>query len=199
MNLNTPHRPKIIARPQWSVLRREPCRIAAKHYLFETPQGTLALEELFAGRSRLIVRHLVLGCGHRESCAGCEFLADHVEPALLGREHAEVACVAVSQAPLFEIEAFKRRMGFDFRWLSCLGSDFNRDYHVAASGRGVQRSATSADRPGVSTFYRDRAGTIFHAGSCYVRGLDVLLATEELVRLAPALPAPELLAQRFEP
>ena len=196
MNVNTPHRPKIVARADWPLVRREPYRITAKSYLFDSPQGKRPLHELFAGRSRLIVRHLVLGCGRRETCSGCEFLADHVEPALLGREHAEVACVAVSQAPLPAIEAFKRRMGFDFQWVSSFGTDFNRDYHAAA---GERHGATNADRPGVSTFYRDRAGTIFHAGSRYVRGLDVLLSTDELVRLAPALPAPELAAQLSEP
>jgi predicted dithiol-disulfide oxidoreductase (DUF899 family) len=199
MNVNTPHRPKIVARAQWPLVRREPYRITAKSYLFDTPQGKRGLDELFAGRSRLIVRHLVLGCGRRETCSGCEFLADHVEPALLGRAHPEVACVSVSQAPLVEIEAFKRRMGFDFQWLSSFGTDFNRDYHAAAGARALQRGATNVDRPGVSTFYRDGAGTIFHAGSCYVRGLDVLLSTDELVRLAPALPVPELPGPRSEP
>ncbi len=89
-----------------------------KDYCFDTPQGRQTLADLFAGRSQLIVKHFMLGPGWEEGCVGCSFEVDHVEGALVHLEHHDVSYVAISRAPLAEIEAFKKRMGWSFRWVS---------------------------------------------------------------------------------
>jgi predicted dithiol-disulfide oxidoreductase (DUF899 family) len=102
-----------------------------KEYLFDAPEGKKTLAGLFEGRSQLIVKHFMLGPGWKEGCVGCSFEVDHVEGALVHLEHHDVSYVAVSRAPLAEIEAYKKRMGWRFRWVSSYGSDFNYDYGVS--------------------------------------------------------------------
>ena len=100
-------------------------------YTFDTPQGCKTLAELFNGRSQLIVYHFMLGPDWEEGCPGCSFVSDHIDGALQHVERRDVAYVAVSRAPLEKIEAFKKRMGWKFHWVSSYGSDFNYDYHVS--------------------------------------------------------------------
>ena len=96
-----------------------------KPYLFDGPKGKETLADLFDGRSQLIIKHFMLGPGWKEGCVGCSFEVDHIEGALVHLEHHDVSYVVVSRAPLPEIEAFKRRMGWRFKWVSSYGSDFN--------------------------------------------------------------------------
>ena len=100
-------------------------------YVFDTPAGKKTLAELFDGRSQLIVYHFMLGPGWAAGCTGCSFLADHFDGALTHLEHHDVTMIAVSRAPLAEIEAYRTRMGWRFPWVSSFGSDFNFDYHVS--------------------------------------------------------------------
>ena len=102
-----------------------------KRYVFEGPNGKETLADLFDGRSQLIVDHFMLGPGWKEGCVGCSFGADHIGGALVHLEHHDVTLVVVSRAPLPEIEAFKKRMGWRFKWVSSYGSDFNYDYRVS--------------------------------------------------------------------
>src|SRR5262249_12492782 len=95
-----------------------------KAYVFVTPRGELSLGDLVAGRSQLIVKHFMLAPGQKEGCVGCSFEVDHVEGALQHLQQHDVSYVAVARAPLPEIEAFKARMGWGFRWVSSFGSDF---------------------------------------------------------------------------
>ena len=114
-----------------------------KAYVFDTPRGKKTLAELFADRSQLIVYHFMLGPGWAAGCPGCSFLSDHVDGALPHLDHHDVSWVAVSRAPLAEIEAYKKRMGWKFPWVSSFGSDFNFDYNVSftkeeqASGKAI--------------------------------------------------------------
>src|SRR5580692_9580699 len=102
-----------------------------KEYIFETPKGKKTLADLFGGRSQLIIYHFMLGPGWAAGCPGCSFLCDHLDGALPHLEHHDVTLIAVSRAPLAEIERYKARMGWRFPWVSSFGSDFNFDYHVS--------------------------------------------------------------------
>src|SRR5579872_2062475 len=102
-----------------------------KTYRFQTPTGEKTLAELFGHRSQLIVYHFMFGPDWKAGCPGCSFLADHLDGALPHLEHHDVTLVAVSRAPLAKVEAYKRRMGWKFPWVSSFGSDFNHDFHVS--------------------------------------------------------------------
>src|SRR5262245_61867853 len=95
-----------------------------KTYTFEAPEGRVTLGDLFEGRSQLIVKHFMMGPGQEHQCVGCSFEVDHVEPALVHLQHHDVSYAVIARAPLQEIEAFKKRMGWRFRWVSSFASDF---------------------------------------------------------------------------
>jgi len=102
-----------------------------KNYVFDSPSGKKSLADLFEGRSQLIVKHFMFGPGWKEGCVGCSFGSDHVGGALVHLEHHDVSYVAISRAPLAEIEPFKKRMGWNFNWVSSANNDFNFDYNVS--------------------------------------------------------------------
>jgi predicted dithiol-disulfide oxidoreductase (DUF899 family) len=170
-----------------------------KEYVFETPKGKKSLAELFEGRSQLVVYHFMLGPGWAAGCPGCSFLSDHIDGALPHLEHHDVTLVAVSRAPLAEIEAYRRRMGWRFPWASSSGSDFNYDYNVSftkedlASGKifynfaetAVPAGSTSTEQPGLSVFYKDENGEIFHTYSSYARGNEEWIGTLMILDRAP--------------
>src|SRR5512145_217201 len=118
------------ARDELARKRRElPWVKVDKTYVFDGPNGRETLADLFDGRSQLIVYHFMFGPGWKEGCVGCSFLADNIDGALVHLEHHDVKYVAVSRAPFPEIEAYKKRMGWRFKWVSSYGNDFNYDYH----------------------------------------------------------------------
>src|SRR5215472_10672869 len=104
-----------------------------KAYTFDTPEGARTLADLFEGRRQLMVQHFMLGPGWEEGCQSCSFMADHTDGMTAHLAARDVTFVAVSRAPLAEIERFRRRMGWKFRWVSAFGSDFNHDFHVSFS------------------------------------------------------------------
>ena len=166
-----------------------------KEYVFDTPKGKQTLAELFDGRSQLVVNHFMLGPGWKEGCVGCSFGADHIEGALVHLEHHDVTVVVVSRAPLHAIEAYKKRMGWRFKWVSSYDSDFNYDYHVSFTKDDVTKGrvyynfemteALIEELPGLSVFYQDAAGDIFHTYSSYARGAEELLGTYMVLDLTP--------------
>ncbi len=95
--------------------------------------GKKTLADLFGGKSQLIVYHFMFGPGWEEGCPSCSFLGDHFDGSLIHLAHRDVTLTAVSRAPLPQIEAFQKRMGWRFPWVSSYGSDFNYDYHVSFS------------------------------------------------------------------
>jgi predicted dithiol-disulfide oxidoreductase (DUF899 family) len=137
----------------------------------------------------------MLGPGWKEGCVGCSFGADHIEGALVHLEHHDVTVVVVSRAPLHEIEAYKKRMGWRFNWVSSYDSDFNYDYHVSFTKEDVTQGrvyynfemteALIEELPGLSVFYKDAAGDIFHTYSSYARGAEELLGTYMVLDLTP--------------
>jgi predicted dithiol-disulfide oxidoreductase (DUF899 family) len=168
-----------------------------KGYVFETRAGRKSLAELFEGRSQLMIYHFMLGPDWDAGCVGCSFLADHLDGMLPHLNHHDVTLVAVSRAPLDEIEAYRRRMGWRFPWASSHGGDFNFDFHVSftpddlADGTVTYNfadtpSAEAHDElPGLSAFYRNGDGEVFHTYSSYARGLEELLGTFMLLDRAP--------------
>ena len=170
-----------------------------KKYVFDTPRGKKTLAELFDGRSQLITYHFMLGPGWAAGCPGCSFLSDHFDGALPHLEHHDVTLTAVARAPLPEIEAYKERMGWQFPWVSSYGNDFNYDYHVSfrsddlASGKVIYNFAEmpvpagskESELPGMSAFYKDDTGNVFHTYSSYARGPEEWIGTLMILDRAP--------------
>jgi predicted dithiol-disulfide oxidoreductase (DUF899 family) len=168
-----------------------------KPYSFETPAGSADLSGLFGGRSQLIVYHFMLGPSWEAGCPGCSFLADHFNGTLPHLNHHDVTLVAVSSAPLAKIQAYQRRMAWEFPWVSSQGSDFNRDFHVSftpeelASGtleynfERIPAGQGNDELPGLSAFYRNEAGEVFHTYSSYARGPESLIGTLMILDRAP--------------
>ncbi len=183
-------------RDELSRQRRElPWEKVEKNYVFEGPGGKQTLADLFGKRSQLIVYHFMFGPGWKEGCPSCSYLADHFDGATIHLAHRDVSFAVISRAPMAEIDAFKKRMGWRFPWVSSFGSDFNYDYHVSftpeekAEGTVEYNYDTtefpSEEGPGASVFYKDKNGDIFHTYSSYARGLDILVGTYNLLDLVP--------------
>jgi predicted dithiol-disulfide oxidoreductase (DUF899 family) len=166
-----------------------------KTYVFETPAGKKSLADLFGDHSQLLVYHFMLGPGWVEGCPSCSYLADHFDGMLPHLAQRDVTFTAISRAPLAEIQAYKKRMGWQFPWASSYGSEFNFDYCVsfnldrAGNAKAVynyqEQAITSEEMPGLSAFYRDESGEVFHTYSAYARGLDHLVGTYNYLDLAP--------------
>lgn len=175
--------------------RRLPWVRVDKPYMFDAPGGKATFADLFDGRSQLIVQHFMFGPDWEEGCVGCSFGADHADSARLHFEHRDLSFVAVSRAPLAKIEAFKRRMGWRFNWVSSLGSDFNHDFNVSftkeqmANGKVFYnyelQDSQSEELSGISAFYKDERGAIFHTYSTYARGDELLSTAYMYLDLAP--------------
>ncbi|MFT3782711.1 MAG: DUF899 domain-containing protein [Nibricoccus sp.] len=166
-----------------------------KNYTFEAPGGRISLNDLFEGRSQLIIQHFMLAPGWEEGCRGCSFASDHFDGALPHLNARDISFAAVSRAPLVEIERFKDRMGWLFPWVSSQGTTFNQDYGVtftpeeyADGNKNYNYGTTPAmdeEMPGLSVFTRNEDGEIFHTYSTYARGLDPVINTYNLIDLTP--------------
>jgi predicted dithiol-disulfide oxidoreductase (DUF899 family) len=164
-------------------------------YVFDTPQGTRTLAELFDGRRQLMIQHFMFGPGWEQGCKSCSFMADHHAGTLPHLAQRDLTLMAVSHAPLPEIEAFRQRMGWTFPWASSYGTSFNHDFGVhftpeelaaGAVDYNYQRQPfTESEAPGISVFVRDDAGQVFHTYSTYGRGVEAMMHTYALLDLAP--------------
>ena len=175
-------------------IRSLPWEKVEKSYVFEGPNGRESLAELFGKQNQLAVYHFMLGPGWAEGCPSCSLLADHFDGIPVHLENRDLAFVVISRAPLEEIDAYKRRMGWDFNWVSSHGSDFNFDFGVSFEREDVDAGNASynyspatgigEEMPGASFFYKDGGG-IYHTYSTYGRGLDLLIGTYNWLDLAP--------------
>jgi predicted dithiol-disulfide oxidoreductase (DUF899 family) len=166
-----------------------------KEYVFDAPGGKRTLADLFEGRSQLIVYHFMFGPDWKEGCPSCSFNMDHTDAALVHLAQRDVTFAAISRATLPQIETFKKRMGWRFAWVSSNGNDFNRDYHVSftkeekASGKVYYNYEVGAfpseEGPGISVFYKDKAGNIFHTYSAYARGTEMTMSTYNYLDYVP--------------
>ena len=166
-----------------------------KRYVFDGPGGRQTLADLFRQRRQLVVQHFMFAPDWNEGCKSCSFWADgfdHMIPHLAARD---TTLVAISRAPFQRLDAFKARMGWSFDWLSSADSDFNYDFAVSfkpdeiRSDMKVYNFGTLGfgieEAPGISVFYRDETGAIFHTYSCFARGLDMMNAAYHYLDLTP--------------
>ena len=186
--------------------RKLPWVEVEKEYVFDGPDGKVSLADLFAGRSQLAVYHFMFGPEWQEGCPSCSFVSDHLDGTIPHLNARDVTLVAVSRAPFPKLASFKSRMGWGFNWVSSLNNDFNGDFRVSFTdaemeGGKVNYNYTmqefpSTEAPGLSIFYKDATGRIFHTYSTYGRGLDQLLTTYRILDSVPkgrdeeALPFP---------
>lgn len=183
-------------RDQVSALRRElPWVRVEKPYVFEGINGKQTLADLFEHRSQLFVYHFMLAPASDHLCEGCCFVSDHVDAARMHFEHNDLSFVSISRAHVHQIEAVKKRMGWHFQWVSSLGTDFNYNYGVSFTPEQIATgyigynygttAYTGEDLHGISIFYKDKNGQIFHTYSTYARGGDLLLGAYNFLDLTP--------------
>ena len=170
--------------------RARPWARVEKAYFFEAPEGRVELAELFGGHGQLLVYHLMFGPDWTEACKSCSFWADNFNGVDVHLAHRDTALVAVSRAPLATLEAYARRMGWTFRWVSSGEGDFNFDYKVSSRpgedaldyNFGTMKVGPG-ERPGFSAFRRGDDGAIYHTYSTYARGVDMLNGAYHLLDL----------------
>jgi predicted dithiol-disulfide oxidoreductase (DUF899 family) len=192
-------------RDQLSRERRElPWELVGKDYTFEGEHGKVSLQDMFAGRSQLVIYHGMFNpdtAGPNTpwtadaACFACSWWMDNFNGITVHLNHRDITMAAVSLAPYPAIAAYKKRMGWGFPWFSSAGSDFNFDYRVSFTEDEL--SAGQADynyrldhqsmseAPGVSVFFKDGEGRIFHTYSTYARGLDMLNVAYHYMDLVP--------------
>jgi predicted dithiol-disulfide oxidoreductase (DUF899 family) len=182
-------------RDRLSQQRRElPWVRVEKNYVFDGLHGKETLTDLFEGRSQLLVYHFMFAPDWEEGCRSCSFWADGFNPIGVHVIHRDVTMVAISRAPIEKLEAFKRRMGWNFKWVSSGNNDFNYDYQVSFTPEELEneveynytlQKTDTPDLPGVSVCYRDAEGDIFHTYSAYSRGIDLLNPAYNYLDLVP--------------
>ena len=215
MATNTIENPKIVSQDEWVAARKkllarekrlthERDAIAAerrqlpwvkveKNYVFDSPKGKKTFGDLFEGKSQLIVYHFMFGPEWHEGCPSCSFNMDHTDGALVHLAQRDVSFVAISRAPISKIEAFKKRMGWKFNWVSSYESDFNHDYHVSFTKEELAKGDIynfgtsgfpSEEAPGISVFYK-KGEDVFHTYSTFARGGETVLNTYNYLDLVP--------------
>jgi len=183
-------------RDQLNKQRRDlPWESVEKNYVFDGPEGKESLADLFAGRSQLLVYHFMLGPEWVEGCPSCSLLADHFDGAIPHLNARDVTFLAISRAPLSQIQAFQKRMGWKFKWVSSNGIDFNFDYKVSFTPEDIGKGEPTynfntipfqlEEGPGLSAFYKDAAGAVFHTYSTFARGLDMNIGAYNFLDLVP--------------
>ena len=210
-------RPKVVSREEWITARKDllakeksltrqrdalaaerrslPWVKVEKDYVFDTPSGKKTLAQLFDGRSQLLIYHFMLGPGWEAGCPSCSVLGDQFDGNTIHLANRDVTLMAVSRAPMREIEAFKKRMGWKFKWASSYGSEFNRDFHVSFTKDEVEsremyynftvQSFPSEEAPGASVFSKNEKGEVFHTYSVYGRGLEPLMGVYSFLDMMP--------------
>jgi predicted dithiol-disulfide oxidoreductase (DUF899 family) len=216
MSTTSTEKPRIVSRPEWLEVRKALLakekeftrlgdRLSAekrslpwvkldKDYVFDGPNGKETLANLFGDKTQLLVYHFMFGPDWEQGCPTCSLVADNIEPNIIHLAHRDVALVVVSRAPLSKIEAFKKRMGWRFKWISSSGSDFNHDYGVSFEPAEMEKGKhynygtsrfPSEEAAGISVFYKDTAGNVFHTYSSYARGPEFLVGVYNYLDLVP--------------
>lgn len=218
--MNTVEHPRVVSREEWLAARKAHLKnekaltrmrdlVAAdrrrlpwvkldKEYVFDTPEGKQTLSDLFRGRSQLIIHHFMFGPDWEAGCPSCSLDADHAEGAIVHLENHDVAYVRVSRAPLEELQAYRKRMGWKARWVSSHGSDFNFDFHVSFTPKELDSGSfyynyqkvedskyLCEELPGLSVFYKDEQGVVYHTYSSYGRGNEEVVGTFVYLDMTP--------------
>ena len=179
-----------------AALRRElPWVKVDQDYVFESPEGEESLADLFAGNSQLIVYHFMFGPDWDEGCPSCSFWADNYSGIDIHLQHRDATFITVSRAPLEKLQAYRKRMGWDFKWVSSQQNRFNFDFHVSFTPEELERGEVeynyrntafpSSEGPGISIFCKDEKGDVFHTYSAYARGLDIFNGAYHLLDMTP--------------
>ena len=166
-----------------------------KNYIFKGPNGDVSLSELFNGRSQLLIYHFMFGPDWKEGCPSCSFTCDHIDSALPHLAARGVQVVMISRAPLSKIEPFKKRMGWHFNWVSSNANDFNHDFNVYFTKEEMAKGEVyynykmqpfpSQEGPGISIFYKNADGEIFHTYSTFGRGIEPVVGAYMLLDMVP--------------
>jgi predicted dithiol-disulfide oxidoreductase (DUF899 family) len=168
-----------------------------KNYVFDAPEGRRTLADLFEGRSQLMVQHFMFGPEWEQGCPSCSFMADHTDGMKIHLEHRDITFVAISRAPLDKIEGMRKRLGWKFKWVSSNRNGFNQDFHVSftpeerAKGNGEvyynygMTNFPAEEAPGISLFYKNDVGEVFHTYSTFGRGVEVMMGAYNMIDLAP--------------
>jgi predicted dithiol-disulfide oxidoreductase (DUF899 family) len=183
-------------RDELSRQRRElPWERVEKTYVFDGPNGKESLADLFAGKSQLIVYHFMFGPDWEAGCKSCSFWAENFERLPIHLKHRDTTLIAISRAPVAKLEAYRKRMGWTFKWVSSGSNDFNFDYCVSFTPGDVGKGARAynygtievpeEEMPGISVFYKDKSGAIFHTYSSYARGIDMMNNAYHYLELTP--------------
>jgi predicted dithiol-disulfide oxidoreductase (DUF899 family) len=175
--------------------RRElPWEKVDKEYVFEGPNAKETFADLFAGKSQLVVYHFMFDPSWEAGCKSCSFWADNFNGIDIHLAHRDVSFLAISRAPYAKLAAYKKRMGWSFKWVSSFGTDFNFDYNVSfrleeVAGEGhynyAQIKPWGPEAVGISVFYKDEQNRLFHTYSCYSRGVDMLNGAYHYLDLTP--------------
>ena len=175
--------------------RKLPWEKLGKEYVFNGPQGKQTLAELFDGRSQLVVYHFMFHPDWDAGCPHCSRWADNFNGVIVHLNHRDVTMIAVSRAPYAKLAAYRERMGWSFKWMSSFETDFNFDYRVSFTGDEMARKQAFynfkmqdpevGEREGVSVFFKDRKGGVFHSYSTFARGIDMLNVDYHYLDLVP--------------
>ena len=183
-------------RDRLSARRRSlPWERVDKEYVFDGPDGKETLPELFDGRRQLVVYHFMFAPEWDAGCPSCSFWADNFDDNIVHLAHRDVTMVAISRAPYRKLAAYETRMGWRFKWLSSFANDFNFDYQVSFRPEELAKERAlynfkvqdpgDSDREGVSVFYKEQKGGVFHTYSAYARGIDMLNTAYHYLDLVP--------------
>jgi predicted dithiol-disulfide oxidoreductase (DUF899 family) len=184
-------------RDELSRQRRDlPWEAVTKDYVFEGPlYSKPTLAELFEGRSQLIVYHFMFDPSWEAGCPHCSFWADNFNGIIAHLNQRDVTMIAISRAPYSKLAAYEKRMGWSFKWVSSYGTDFNFDHHVSFTPEELAKNEAfynftiqnpqGPEREGVSVFYKDPTGKVFHTYSAYARGIDMVNVAYHYLDLAP--------------
>jgi len=166
-----------------------------KQYAFDSPTGKKSLADLFGPHSQLIVYHFMFDPTWSQGCKSCSFVADHYNNILIHLAHREVSFMTISKAPLEMLEQFRQRMGWSFPWVSAANTDFSRDFGVSFTDQELASDQTVynfngkpypiRELPGLSVFFKDSRGDIYHTYSTFARGLDIFLGTYNYLDVTP--------------
>jgi len=175
--------------------RALPWEKVEKEYVFENLNGKETLSDLFGNKSQLVIYQFMFAPEWEEGCPHCSFWADHYAGMLPHLQQRDVSFVVVSRAALTTIERFKKRMGWRFKWVSSAQTDYNYDFQASFQPEDIERKTVfynyqtvdmrMPDREGISVFYKDEEGTIFHTYSTYARGIDPVNSTYQFLDLVP--------------
>jgi predicted dithiol-disulfide oxidoreductase (DUF899 family) len=183
-------------RDQLSAQRRDlPWERVDKNYLFEGPDGRETLAQLFDGRSQLVIYHFMFGPDWNAGCPHCSFWADNFDEIIVHLNQRDTTMVAVSRAPYEKLTAYQKRMGWRFKWVSSGETAFNFDFQASfmpdalaeknAFYNFMRQDAGESDREGLSVFFKDADGSVFHTYSTYARGIDIINAAYNILDMTP--------------